>query len=59
LGVAFSNGIGRLSSDLTPIISPWVVLVAVGFAAAVGLFFGLFPALRASKLRPIEALRYE
>jgi putative ABC transport system permease protein len=59
LGVALSTGIGRLSPDLTPLISPWVVLVAVGFAAAVGLFFGLYPALRASKLRPIEALRYE
>jgi len=59
LGMALTNGIGRLSPDLAPVISLQVVLIAVGFAAAVGLFFGLYPALRASKLRPIEALRYE
>ncbi len=59
LGIALSHSIGSLSPDLAPIISLQVVLVAVGFAVAVGLFFGLYPALRASELRPIEALRYE
>jgi putative ABC transport system permease protein len=59
LGVVLTRGIGNLSPDLAPIINPMVVLVAVGFAAAVGLFFGLYPALRAARLHPIEALRYE
>jgi putative ABC transport system permease protein len=41
------------------LISPWAILVAWGFAGAVGISFGLYPAHRAAGVEPITALRYE
>ena len=41
------------------IVSPQSVFVAVAFATATGFFFGVYPARRASRLKPIDALRYE
>ena len=43
----------------TPVTSPSAVLLAFGFSVAVGMFFGLYPAARASRLDPIYCLRYE
>lgn len=46
-------------SPLPAIVEPWSVAVGIGITAVVGLFFGLYPAMRAAALDPIEALRRE
>jgi putative ABC transport system permease protein len=62
LGVAvgFIGGeVVRALTGWSTVISPQIVLLALGFAGGVGVFFGFYPARRAAALDPIEALRYE
>jgi len=58
LGVSGSYAIGHFAGWRTE-LQPNAIVLAVGFAAGVGVFFGFYPARKASKLLPIEALRYE
>jgi putative ABC transport system permease protein len=58
LGIGAAIGIARLAGWPT-LIQPLAIAVAVGFSALVGVFFGFYPARRASQLDPIEALRHE
>jgi putative ABC transport system permease protein len=59
IGAGGALAIGQLVENFNPVVAPGAVLMAVSFSVAVGLFFGLYPAWRASRLNPIEALRYE
>jgi putative ABC transport system permease protein len=62
IGILLGSGIGLLVNVISgfPISLPWwSFALGLGFSASVGIFFGLFPAWRAARLDPIEALRYE
>jgi putative ABC transport system permease protein len=62
LGILIGSYIGMGVHWLTgfPVSLPWwSFAIGIGFSAFVGIFFGIFPAIKASRLDPIEALRYE
>jgi putative ABC transport system permease protein len=62
LGIVFGSAIGLSVHWLSgfPVSLPWwSFAIGIAFSASVGIFFGLFPAIKASRLDPIEALRYE
>jgi putative ABC transport system permease protein len=61
-GLVLGYTSAKVLADFTgweTVISPVVMIVAVGFSGAVGVFFGYYPAQKAAALNPIEALRYE
>jgi putative ABC transport system permease protein len=62
MGVALGLGTGRYLAarfGWPLLIRPDIIALSMGFSAAVGIVFGLYPAYKASRLDPIEALRYE
>ncbi len=68
IGGLVGVGIGQLLtmaiSSINPVldmtyIPVWAILLSFGFAGSVGIFFGMFPAIKAARLDPIEALRHE
>ena len=62
IGIGLGSGLGWLVHVVSgfPISLPWwSFAIGLGFSASVGIFFGMWPAVKASRLDPIEALRYE
>jgi putative ABC transport system permease protein len=62
IGIAIGAGVGQLVRIVSPLpaYTPlWSVLLAFGFSVMVGVFFGLYPAMRAARLDPVESMRFE
>jgi putative ABC transport system permease protein len=63
MGMLFGWGVSRLVSFAMPtlptIVPPWAVGLGIAVSVAIGLFFGIWPASKAARLDPVEALRYE
>ncbi len=56
---ALLGGLVRLASPLPAAVPAWALGLAFGVCSAVGLFFGVYPAMRAARMNPVEALRHE
>ncbi len=59
LAAKLANGQHLFGRNLYTAVTPFSIIVAFTVSAVIGLFFGIYPAFRASRLNPIEALRHE
>jgi putative ABC transport system permease protein len=62
IGVLFGSAISWIvhaASQMPTYVSGWSVVIGITFSAVVGVFFGFYPAMRASRLDPVDSLRYE
>jgi len=59
LGLLISRGVNAFIPSLPTSVPAWSIVMGLVVACAVGLFFGIYPAVKAARLDPIEALRYE
>jgi putative ABC transport system permease protein len=62
VGISLGFVAAQIISRVTPLparLEPWSIVLGIGITAGVGLFFGAYPAARAARLDPIEALRRE
>ena len=57
--VVVTLAIGALAPALHTVVSSWAILTGFCVSVAIGVFFGVWPAVKASRLDPVEALRYE
>ena len=56
-GIAYA--VGYFVEEITPLVTPDIIILAVSVSVGIGLFFGFYPAFQASRLNPIDALRAE
>ena len=62
VGIIVGLGLGKMTASLIKsslVVNPTIIILAFCFSGAVGIFFGFYPSRKASRLNPIEALRYE